>query len=96
MKITIYKNMHNKHDRGKVTHPLISNNSNANIVLCSFTYSHYLVYLSYSKQKANKDDSTDGVIFFLTSQSDEPYERLSHASSNLPGPFCAPICTALI
>ena len=71
MKITIYKNMHNKHDKGKVTHPLIFNNSNANVVLCSFTYSQYIVYLSFSKQKVNKDDSTDGVIFFLTSQSDD-------------------------
>lgn len=88
--------MNNKHERGKVTHPLIFNNPDANIVLCSFTYSQYSVYLSYSKQKVNKNDSTDGVIFFFTSQSDEPYKRLSHASSHLSGPFCAPICTALI
>ena len=88
--------MHNKHDKGKVTHPLIFNNSNANVVLSSFTYSQYIVYLSFSKQKVNKDDSTDGVIFFLTSQSDEPCERLSHAYSHLSGPFCVPICTVLI
>lgn len=96
MKITIYKNMHNKHDKGKVTHPLIFNNSNANAVLCPLSCSPYIVYLSFSKQKVSKADSTDGVIFFPTSQSDEPCGGLSHACSHLSRPFCAPICTALI
>ena len=75
MKITIYKNKYNKHDIVKVTDPLIFNSHDAIIVLCSFTYSQYLVYLSYSKQKVNKDDSTDGVIFFFTSQNDKPYKK---------------------